>query len=142
MRETLAKSAPNRLGSKSRPLEELQRAYSRRSTPWPPPVTAGSQKPGRSPQQKHKTKTAPRRRADATPDDATQKDERPRETTTRRKPARADARAALDEAAWRPRIVGPFATIIRTAARVGDVEMFAECDAPFRHRARAAVRDN
>ena len=70
--------------------------------------------------------TQPRRRADATPAERDPKHERPEQTLTWRKPARADARAALDEAAWLDRVVGPFATIIRKAARVGDFEMLEE----------------
>ena len=58
------------------------------------------------------------------------KNERPRETTTRRKPARADARAALDETARRPRIVGSPVAIIRKAARVGDAAVSEERYAP------------
>ena len=58
--------------------------------------------------------------------DATKKNERPRETTTRRKPARADARAALDEAAGLDRTVGPFTTMAGKAARVGDAAVSEE----------------
>ena len=49
--------------------------------------------------------------------DATKKNERPRQTTTRRKPARADARALTDAAAGIHRIVGPFIAMARTTAR-------------------------
>ena len=58
------------------------------------------------------------------------KDERPRQTAIRRKPARADARAAIDETARRPRIVGSPVAIIRKAARVGDAAVSEERYAP------------
>ena len=62
--------------------------------------------------------------------DATKKNERPRQTAIRRKPARADARAAIDETARRPRIVGPPPAAIRKKISVGDVEMFEKRHAP------------